>query len=268
MIEIYKLTNGVYTCNPNMKHSNDVVETLECEAECICLGIWGNKNQCVVLKNSEGKLGFLFLWYDNYYSRKGPFTDFDKVQIYTTLDCGNNMYAYAIAYKGNDWEILMLSDQLEEGFIEMPIDHGFESDISPISCIPEEFLKGPSICPFVHTPDKITKLEKNEIFVFGSNKEGDHLGGAAAAAAQLFGAQWGVGVGRTGQCYAIPTMDKSLELIAEYVEGFRCYAVCHPELTFYVTPIGCGIAKWTKEQIAPLFAFAHNMANVILPKGW
>ena len=118
------------------------------------------------------------------------------------------------------------------------------------------------------TPARITSLATNEIFVFGSNKEGNHLGGAAAAAAQLFGAQWGVGVGRTGQCYAIPTMDGSLDLIAEYVEGFRCYAACHPELTFYVTPIGCGIAGWTEEQIAPLFAFAHNMANVILPKGW
>lgn len=118
------------------------------------------------------------------------------------------------------------------------------------------------------TPSRISKLGPNEIFVFGSNKEGRHGGGAAADAADLFGAQWGVGVGRTGQCYAIPTMDGSLELIAEYVEGFRCYAVCHPELTFYVTPIGCGIAGWKQEQIAPLFAFGHQMANVILPKGW
>lgn len=118
------------------------------------------------------------------------------------------------------------------------------------------------------TPAHLTKLAPNEIFVFGSNKEGRHGGGAATDAARYFGAQWGVGVGRTGQSYAIPTMDGSLDLIAEYVEGFRCYAVCHPELTFYVTPIGCGIAGWKEEQIAPLFSFAHTMANVILPQGW
>jgi len=75
-------------------------------------------------------------------------------------------------------------------------------------------------------------------------------------------------MGRTGQCYAIPTMDGSLELIAEYVEGFRRYAVCHSELTFYVTPIGCDIAGWREEQISTLFSFVHQMSNVILPEGW
>lgn len=119
-----------------------------------------------------------------------------------------------------------------------------------------------------HTPSFITHLNENEIFVFGSNKEGIHGGGAAATAYKCFGAQWGVGVGRTGQCYAIPTMDHSIELIAEYVEGFRCYAACHPELKFFVTPIGCGIAGWREDQIAPLFSFAHYMENVILPQGW
>lgn len=94
------------------------------------------------------------------------------------------------------------------------------------------------------------------------------MGGASAHAKQYFGAVDGVGVGRTGQCYAIPTMDGSLKLIEEYVEGFRCYATCHPELTFLGTRIGCGIAGWKDEQIVPFFSFANSMANVLLPECW
>ncbi len=61
------------------------------------------------------------------------------------------------------------------------------------------------------TPDRITSLKDNEIFVFGSNKEGMHGGGAARIAYEDFGAEWGVGIGMTGQCYAIPTMDRSID---------------------------------------------------------
>ena len=112
------------------------------------------------------------------------------------------------------------------------------------------------------TLDYITRLEPNEIFVFGSNLAGFHGGGAARIAYEQFGAEWGVGVGRTGQCYAIPTMQGGVETIRPYVEEFIQYAKQHPELTFLVTRIGCGIAGFTDEQIAPLFAAARDLENV------
>ena len=118
------------------------------------------------------------------------------------------------------------------------------------------------------TPDYITRLEPNEIFVFGSNLAGFHGGGAAHIAYEQFGAEWGVGVGRTGQCYAIPTMQGGVETIRPYVDEFIRYAEQHPELTFLVTRIGCGIAGFTDEQIAPLFAAVRDLQNVALPEGW
>jgi len=118
------------------------------------------------------------------------------------------------------------------------------------------------------TPDYITRLEPNEIFVFGSNLAGFHGGGAARIAYEHFGAEWGVGVGPTGKCYAIPTMQGGVDTIRPYVNEFIRYAEQHPELTFLVTRIGCGIAGFTDEQIAPLFASAHSLPNVTLPEGW
>lgn len=74
------------------------------------------------------------------------------------------------------------------------------------------------------TPQYITSLREGEIFVFGSNKEGLHGGGAARIAYEEFGAEWGVGVGMTGQCYAIPTMDGSIDIIRKHVDDFTAYA--------------------------------------------
>ena len=122
--------------------------------------------------------------------------------------------------------------------------------------------------PKVKTPRHITHLSKCEVFVFGSNLAGHHRGGAARMAHELFGAEWGVGVGRTGQCYAIPTMQGGVETIRPYVDEFIHYAEQHQELTFLVTRIGCGIAGFTDEQIAPLFAATRNLSNVALPEGW
>lgn len=118
------------------------------------------------------------------------------------------------------------------------------------------------------TPEFITQLEPNEIFVFGSNLAGFHGGGAARIAYEQFGAERGVGVGSTGQCYAIPTMQGGVETIKPYVDEFILYARLHPELTFLVTRIGCGIAGFTDEQIAPLFTAARDLQNVALPDGW
>ena len=117
-----------------------------------------------------------------------------------------------------------------------------------------------------YTPDHITALAPNEVFVFGSNLEGLHGGGAAAAAMRFFGAVWGQGVGLQGQSYAIPTMHGGVDEIRPYVDEFIEFARKHPELTFLVTRIGCGIAGFTDQQIAPLFVYALEMSNVILPK--
>ena len=119
-----------------------------------------------------------------------------------------------------------------------------------------------------HTPDMISELKTDEVFVFGSNLEGMHGGGAAYTAFKKFGAAMGCGVGRRGQSYAIPTMHGGVEDIRPYVYEFIRYAAEHPELFFYVTRVGCGIAGFKDREIAPLFAGARELANVCLPKGW
>ena len=116
------------------------------------------------------------------------------------------------------------------------------------------------------TPDRIIELKPNEIFVFGSNLSGFHGGGAAHLAYERFGAVWGLGVGLQGRSYAIPTMQGGVETIKPYVDQFRDFALEHPEYKFLVTRIGCGIAGFTPKQIAPLFATALELPNVVLPK--
>jgi ADP-ribosylglycohydrolase len=117
-----------------------------------------------------------------------------------------------------------------------------------------------------YTPDNIKYLKENEIFVFGSNLDGMHGGGAARVAHMTFGAIWGQGVGLQGRSYAIPTMHGGVESIRPYVDEFITFAQEHPEMTFLVTRIGCGIAGFTDEQIAPLFIRALEMGNVVLPR--
>lgn len=118
------------------------------------------------------------------------------------------------------------------------------------------------------TPEFITSLKENEIFVFGSNLRGIHAGGAAHMAHVRFGAEMGNGVGIQGQSYAIPTMQGGVETIKPYVDQFLAYASQHKELHFLVTPIGCGIAGFEPEDIAPLFEAAKDMENVSLPESF
>lgn len=119
-----------------------------------------------------------------------------------------------------------------------------------------------------YTPEHITSLGEDEIFVFGSNLEGMHCGGAALTAVRNFGAKMGQGVGLQGQSYAIPTMQGGVETIKPYVDEFIDLAREWDQTTFYVTRIGCGIAGFTDEQIAPLFADALSLYNVRLPKSF
>ena len=119
-----------------------------------------------------------------------------------------------------------------------------------------------------YTPDRITELGENEIFVFGSNLAGAHGGGAALLAYRKFGAIWGQGVGLQGQSYGIPTMQGGVETICPYVDEFIAFAKEHQDLTFLVTRIGCGIAGFTDDEISPLFEKAHAVENIVLPTGW
>lgn len=114
--------------------------------------------------------------------------------------------------------------------------------------------------------DRIEKLSENEIFVFGSNLAGKHIGGAARQAFQNFGAEWGIGNGPTGRAYAIPTMFHGrIDDIAPYIDEFIKYAKNHPEQKFLVTKIGCGVAGFKPSDIAPLFMPAAYLINVYLP---
>ena len=115
------------------------------------------------------------------------------------------------------------------------------------------------------TPSWITSLQSDEVFVFGSNLQGLHAGGAAKLAMQ-WGAVWGQGVGLQGQTYAIPMMQGDVDTIRPYVDEFISFAGLHPELKFLVTEIGCGIAGFSVEEIAPLFKEAITVDNIYLPE--
>lgn len=113
--------------------------------------------------------------------------------------------------------------------------------------------------------------DPRSIFVFGSNLAGIHGAGAAKAAMQHYGAMWGQGVGHRERSYAIPTKDADIEtlpiaVIADYVEGFKEHARLHPHHRFIVTRVGCGLAGFTDDEIAPLFHDAPD--NCELPAGW
>lgn len=112
---------------------------------------------------------------------------------------------------------------------------------------------------------RITELAPGEVFVFGSNASGHHGGGAARFAADRFGAVWGQGHGIQGRSYAVDSMS-GLATLAADASAFRTFAAGHPELTFLVTEIGCGIAGYRVDQVAPLFADAP--ANVALPESF
>ena len=115
----------------------------------------------------------------------------------------------------------------------------------------------------------VKELAFNEIFTFGSNLSGFH-GKGSALQAKRWGAKYGEGVGLWGRTYAIPTKDykiKTLPLrkIVPYVEAFIECAECNPDCIFLVTEIGCGLAGYTPEDIAPMFKECIELENVKLP---
>ena len=121
------------------------------------------------------------------------------------------------------------------------------------------------------TPFKIEKLEPNQIFVFGSNECGIHGGGAARLAYDRFGAELGIGWGMSGQSFALPTKDwniGTLEIsdIEFYVNRFEHFVKLHTDLEFIITRVGCGLAGYDAEDIAPLFKNFIDIDNVYLPE--
>ena len=130
-----------------------------------------------------------------------------------------------------------------------------------------------------NTTEVISKLESNEVFVFGSNLHGFHYGGAAHTAYRNFGAVWGVAEGLQGNTYAIPTLDKDMAKVSEddlknSVSKFITFAENNSKLKFYLTKIGCGIAGWDVDTIKKLFwECVDNTAelgslpsNIIIPE--
>ena len=117
----------------------------------------------------------------------------------------------------------------------------------------------------------VARHPSNTVFVFGSNLAGRHGAGAALDARIEWGAQHGIGIGRTGRAYALPTKDAdmkplSLGRIRAEVERFIMHAIEDPGSEFLVTRVGCGLAGYTEEQIAPMFRAAPD--NCMLPDGW
>lgn len=119
-----------------------------------------------------------------------------------------------------------------------------------------------------YTPEKIESLQPCEIFVFGSNLTGQHGGGAALVAFRKFGAVWGQGTGLQGQSYGIPTMQGGVDTIKPYVDEFIDFTRAHTEYVFLVTRIGCGIAGFRDEEIAPLFREALLCDHIVLPESF
>ena len=213
--------------------------------------------------------------------------EYERVQKELTLK-GNSVISVGLFGHSGDDEVwkdgvkemldemhLAKIDMADEIFVINPGGYVGQSTSREIAYARSRGKTVKSLCPLEPpceprtrrvTPDFITELKEGEVFVFGSNKEGMHGGGAARIAYKEFGAIWGEGVGMTGRCYAIPTMDGSLDIIRKHVDDFTEYAAAHPELTFLVTRIGCGIAGWRDSEIAPLFGKASELGNVTLPE--
>lgn len=110
-----------------------------------------------------------------------------------------------------------------------------------------------------------------KIFVFGSNLAGRHGKGAAKVALQKYGAIYGKGVGLQGQSYAIPTKNHNIitlpiETISFYIDEFKQFCINNPHLNFYVTRIGCGLAGYKDQEIAPLFT--NSPENCVFDIQW
>lgn len=117
-----------------------------------------------------------------------------------------------------------------------------------------------------YSPDIITELEDNDIFVFGSKPDGRHIGGASRIAVTKFGAREGLGEGFSGQSYAIPVHRHRKYLMREAIQRFILFAKDNPQFSFFVLPVGCGNAGMNPKDVAFMFFDALFLNNVFLPK--
>lgn len=122
-----------------------------------------------------------------------------------------------------------------------------------------------------HDESIVKNLAEDTLFVFGSNLAGTHAGGAAKIAHLHFGASKGVGRGWAGQSFAIPTMNEHLQQmplsqIQHYIDDFKIYVKHHPKLKFFITAVGCGVAGYKVEEIAPMFKGIGQ--SVIFPESF
>lgn len=127
----------------------------------------------------------------------------------------------------------------------------------------------------VYENENLDLASDNVIFVFGSNLAGRHGRGSALEARRHWGAVYGVGRGRTGRAYAIPTKGYAMEVlplheIQGYVDEFIQYVEKHSSNLYYfkVVKIGCGLAGYKESDIIPMFEPIRNKPNVELPLGW
>lgn len=240
----------------------------------------GMKYSCIVKK--DGKYGVFKVMPTMDFGCRGLLSYlespicYDDVKVITTSISRRQDNVIVLGRKQNVWEVIDMS--CEHELRNMGCYETFEEAYNSVVQV-SDFQKG-RIDPDdivndecdsysynrEYTPNKITSLAENEIFVFGSNIKGRQIGGAANYAHNHFGAEWGVGEGITGNSYALPTMEGGVDYIRGKVNTFLDYASKHPELKFYVTLVGCGIAGNTPDQIGPLFMDAISMENVILPK--
>lgn len=121
------------------------------------------------------------------------------------------------------------------------------------------------------TPEDIKELKENEVFVFGSNEGGYHGKGAALFAKEKLNYPLYKSEGLVGKAYGLPTMNHKIQklplnIIQVYVKNFLVTAKNNPEKTFYLTKVGCGLAGWTVDDIAPLFEGVLELENVVIPE--
>jgi len=122
-----------------------------------------------------------------------------------------------------------------------------------------------------HKDMTLPQVHRDYVFVFGSNISGIHGAGAALVAKKVFGAEQFVGVGKTGNSYAIPTKDKRIKVlplntIIKYIEQFKEFTHSQPNLKFWITRVGCGLAGYHDTQIASLFKGCNT--NCVFAQEW
>jgi len=128
------------------------------------------------------------------------------------------------------------------------------------------------------TPEDLDVLLPHEVFVYGANPEYRHGKGAALTAMHQFGAIYGKPGGLQGQSYGIVTKELrykthppvTLAQVREGIRRFVAFSQTRPDLVFYVTKIGCGLAGFRVEEIARIFhqEIPEPLDNVVLPEAF